>query len=979
METIKDAAKRIEKINRLIPDKNTRNIVFNFDDEYDGFMEDDDQFLHYFNNILILSSNIALHAFLNWKNNIEQTLSNDDKLDYSNSLYRIYNLLDRVYDPLKFNIGFLSDFIVDLNIDYLLDTEDSKSFIEATGLTSFYNFDRKNNKLSKYIYFLQRKKFSDRYRCREYGFEQLCECIKMFAFLRDCKIDFNEIQIDEVSMKTVVVDASDINGSLFDKIDLKYSICIINDREAYYVEDYDFFDPRKLLQSNDKVQILSLNYVSFNCMENFKLYISDFIINTIEDSKEDVYYLIGDTLIEDFILDYDIVNTYSKKSSSVFFKDYILLNNKYIKEIALTITDALSIKTKQRIKKVYEAKYKSIFETMYVTSLYNKRDVVSYRWDEIVLFLLLEEGIHDFLKFLLQYETFDSLLLSFYRRYGRESINSICQAEPFILNHTDKIQYVTSSVNGLRDCQAKAIVLLASKLLTMNEWNLEKSYYPTTIDDIINEVDRIYFETQYNDNEKILSFANIISRTLFFVNDFYCGVFKFSRCKKNSILQLESNGLSYAAYKAYNKEKEGWLTQISDEIRNNRREKPVVTFSSSKKSNSKTTIVDVIQKIESAFLRLIHTNKEFSSRKKSNNEILYDTLGRRAIFDETNMKNFMSKVVSAFENVQKNNVTELYRNIKAFLFYLKTGNITDDKCIVNDSYFLENAIYPIVGQYYCGVTSRDGYRYSLFKVDTLSADKNSSSLNIKVISDDEFDFGYSYYCVPNNNRIASFDGNDVADHIWVSPIIIPCSVFMTSIATQIEYLEKKEDYNRVVELIYESDKNIYEKLFGSLDNAKVVMPILFDNSNSKFYKRHYYIIRKEEQVVAVAALYKSTDFRWDTDNIRIAFDDAGVVRPESFEVAIDYLKDIFDDCIGTSFCLIDDLCVKEEFRNRGIAKSLIMWLSKKAESENLSVILSVYNENNVAFDLYSSVGFIPYAEVSNVEDCRKNYIKMIKK
>lgn len=975
---IKDTSKRIEKINWLIPDKNTRNIIFNFDDEYDGFMEDNDQFLHYFNNILILASNIALHAFLKWKN-IDQSLSEVNKTNYSNSLYRIYNLLDRVYDPLKFNISFISDFIVDLNIDYLLDQEDSKSFVEATGLASFFNFNRKNNKLSKYVYFLQKKKCSDRYRCKEFGFEQLCECINMFAFLHNCRVNFKETQIEEIYTKTVVVDVSDISGSLFDEVDLQYSICVVNNREVYYVEDYEFFDPRKLSQNKDKNQVLTLNYISLNGTENFKLHISDFKIDLVKKCREDEYCLCGDTLVEDFILDYDIVNSSSKESDSIFFRDYILLNNKYIKEIALTITDSLSVKAKQYIKKTYEVKYRGIFEAMYITSLYNKKDVVSYRWDEIVLFLLLEEGIHDFLKFLLQYETFETLLLSFHRRYGRETINSICQSEPFILNHSDKIQYLTSSVNGLRDCQAKAIVLLASKLLTMNEWNLEKSYYPTTIDDIINEVDRIYFEKQYNENEKLLNFANIVIRTLFFINDFYCGIFKYYRCKKNSILQLESNGLSYAACKAYGKEKESWISQISDEIKSDKRNKYMDSFVSSKKAYNKAASKDIIQKVETVFSVLINANRKFSGRKNANNEILFDTLGRRSIFDETSMNNFKSKIISVFENSHRNSVQELYLVVKSFLFFLKTGVATDNKCIVNETYSLENAIYPIVGQYYCGVTSRDGYRYSFFKVDTVSADKSSHSVNIKVISDDEFDFGYSYYCVPNINRIASFDGNDAADYIWVSPIIIPCSIFLIPMATQIESLEKCEDYDSVVELIYESDNNVYEKLFGSLDNAKLVMPILFDNSNSKFSKNHYYIIKKQEQVVAVAALYKSTDFKWDTDNIRIAFEDAGVELPETFEEAVNYLKEIFDDCIGASFCLVDDLCVKEEFRNRGIGKSLVMYLSKKAESENLSVVLSVYNENNVAFDLYSSVGFIPYAEVSIAEDCSKNYIKMIKK
>ncbi len=979
MKTIKDTSVRIEKIEKLIPDRNTRNLIFNFDDEYDGFMEDDDLFLYYFSNILILSSNIALHAFLNWKNNAKQNLSTVQDMNYSNSLYRIYNLLDRVYDPLKFNIDFISDFIVDLNIDYLLGTEAAVSFVEATGLTAFFNFNKTNNRLSKYIYFLQKKKFSDRYRCREFGFEQLCECLSMFSFLRDCKVKFKERTIDEMPMKTVVMDVSDIGGCPFDELDFKYSVCVFNNREAYYIEDYELFDPRKLSQSKTKIQILTLNYISFNGMENIKLHLSDFEIKSIIGIKEDAYCLAGETLVEDFILDYDIVNMSSRMLDPVFFRDYILLNNKYIKEVALTITDSLSIKTKQLIKKTYEAKYKGIFEAMYVTSLYNKRDIISYRWDEIILFLLLEEGIHDFIRFLLQYETFESLLTAFYRRYGRETIDSICQSEPFILNHSEKIQYVTAAVNGLRDCQAKAIVLLASKLLTVNEWNLEKSYYPTTIDDIINEVDRIYFDVRYSDNEKILCFTNIVLKTVFFINDFYCGIFKYSRCKKNSILQLESNGLSYASYKVYNKEKEGWINQISDEIRSSKHEKANEVSVSSKNSYTKDTNYDVIQKIEKAFSRLIISNKEFSNRRKSDNEILFETLGKRSIFDEANMESFKSEIIAAFKNTENNISQNLYRSVKSFLYYLKTGIVNDNKCVVDETYSLENAIYPIVGQYYSGVTSRDGYRYSFFRIDSLSTDKVTHSLNIKVISDDEYDFGYSYYCVPNINRIASFGGNDVADRIWVSPIIVPCSIFSTPLATHIEPLEKDEDFDSVVELIYESDKNTYEKLFGSLDNARVVMPILFNNDNSKFSKDHYYIIKKDEQVVAVAALYKSSDFSWDTDNIRIAFNDVGVAFPQSFEMAINYLKDIFDDCIGNSFCLIDDLCVKKEFRNRGIGKSLVMYLSKKAEAENLSVILSVYNENNIAFDLYSSIGFIPYADYSDEKDCYRNYIKMIKK
>ena len=980
MKVYKDVAERIEKIKKLIPDKNTRNLVFNFDDEYDDFLSDDDLFLSYFSNILLITSSIVLHIFLKWKNDLKLNKESEKNTDFSNSLCRIYNMLDRVYDPLKFNGDFIGDLIINLNIDYLLSNKTSTSFIKTTGISDFFRFNVSNNRLTKYIYYLKQKNFSSKYICDRFGFEQLCECIKIFSFLQECKITFLEqngiLQYDglETKIRRVRVDVSEITNCPFTEIDLKHSIYIIN-TEAYFVEDYDFFDPKKFSQSENKEQKLCLNYCSFSNMDNFKFYITDFKIEP--DDKLDAYYMFGETFVENFILDYDIINVSSKKMDPVFFKDYFLLNNKYIKELSLTITDTLSIKTKNIIKKTYEAKYAGVFKAMYVTSLYNNHSIVSYRWDEIILFLLLEEGIHDFLHFFLRYEKFDSLINSFERRYGEEKIESICNAEPFILNHSAKFQYSTSK-NDVLDCQAKAIVLLASKLFTLNEWNLEKSYYPTTIDDIIAELERINSksESDYSESEKILYFTNTVLRVLLFINNFYRGIFKYARCKKNSILELEVNGLSYATYKAYSKEKENWIYQMNLEIKNSKQVKIDIQNHFPKKLYTNKNKEDVICKIRTAFSMLIETNNNFSDRRNSNNEILFETLGKRNLFDTLDMEGFKERIIF---DLQSSSIQNLYISINDFLRYLKTGNVYDNRCIVGETYNIENAIYPIVGQYYCGVTSRDGYRYSFFRVNSLNLDKTHTSLNIKMISDDQFDFGYSYYCVPNANRIASFGGNDTADRIWISPIIIPCSIFLPQLATQIEQLDDPVDFDGAVELIYESDPYVYKRLFGSIDNAKIIMPILLEDKNSKFFKKHYYIMKQDEEVVAVASLYKSSDYRWNTDNIRFAFDECNIALPETFEMAVNCLNDIFNDYIGNSYCLIDDLCVREDYRNRGLGKSMVMYLSKEEETEGRSVILSVYNENNIAFNLYSSVGFIPYANVFSDSEDDRNYIKMIKK
>lgn len=968
---------KLAKIERLVPDKNLRNLIFNFDDDYSDFLTDERSCLSYFSNLLVVVANTVLNAFLQWKTASDgQSSAHADGGGFSNSMSRLYNMLDRAYDPIKFNSDFIDDLIINLDIDYLLDTDISTSFVESIGISGFFNFPRRNNRLSKYIYYLKQKRVSSRFVC-DFGVEQLCECLRIFPFLCDCTMNYEARTFGDTELLGVVIDTTECPDCPYDAIDLKYSICIKN-KTAYYVEDFRFDDAKVFERNPTKEQSVTLNYVPLEGLDSLKLMLRNGVEGA-EKINEAEYCLHNTSIIERFLLDYDIINIslLGKDTNSVFFKDYILLNNRYIKELALTIADTITIKTKQEIKKKYEAKYAGIFDTMYVTSLYSGNDTENYRWDEIVLFFLLEEGIYNFLCFLLQHEKFNAFMYSFNRRFGQSRIEAICRAEPFIENPEMNVQYSTS-VKGIIDRQAKAIILLASRLLTLNEWNLEKSYYPTTVDDIIIEFDRVNSSAKYRDEEKVLYFVNTVLRVVLFVNTFYHGIFRYAYCKKRSILELEGKGLYYSNYKKYNKAKDAWILEMKEEIGNNRHGNLCVGADSQKWLYTQSSIDDITSKLEAAFSLLTETNARLGSRYNNNNEMLFDSLGKQSLFVAEDMLEFKQRILEALKETTRSLLPNLYSTIRSFLLYLKTGNASG-ACVDDASYVIENAIYPIVGQYYCGVTSRDGYRYSYFKVSSSGDNLDDGSLDIKMITDDEFDFGYSYYCVPNINRVASVGQEGRKGRIWVSPIIVPCSVFLPQLASQIETLDNVNDYDQAVELIYNSDTFIYDQLFGSLENAKIVMPALFESKKSKFYKKYYYVIKQDEQVVAISSLYKSSDFKWDTDIVRKAFEDCGVDLPETFDSAVGYLKDIFNDCIGSSFCLIDDLCVRNDCRSRGIGKSLILYLSKKLETEGYSIILSVYCQNAIAYNLHSSIGFIPYSNNKEEIKTGKKYLMMIKK
>ena len=125
----------------------------------------------------------------------------------------------------------------------------------------------------------------------------------------------------------------------------------------------------------------------------------------------------------------------------------------------------------------------------------------------LVGFFSVFRSVFDFLCFILQHESYESFLLAFCRRFGEEKIEEIKRENILIQKPTLNLRYV--NLASETRSKAKAIILLATKLLTIDDINYSSFYFSPSIEDIISDLQKKN-ENQRNIYTKIEKCATII-------------------------------------------------------------------------------------------------------------------------------------------------------------------------------------------------------------------------------------------------------------------------------------------------------------------------------------------------------------------------------------------------------------------------------------------------------------------------------------
>ena len=268
---------KLSQLSSLIPDENLRHIIFNYDDiNNETFLSDDKDCLFYLQNLLNVSAAVIMQAFLQWKKEKLRTHQGE----FSSSMLRIYNILNRAYSPNKLTNNFVDNLLINLAIDHSLNQNEIKSFSQTIGIWNMFNFPQTNNDFSKYIYMLKQSRISSKYKSN-FDFENLCECIEMFAFLHNSSVKLENIGSDELPLYSII-----LNMSRGKSLDLGYSLCVAPydfSKKVYYMFDFDFEDALDKVDIEEREQKIDIEYLCLDKSDSFRL--------LLENSVESAFYL----------------------------------------------------------------------------------------------------------------------------------------------------------------------------------------------------------------------------------------------------------------------------------------------------------------------------------------------------------------------------------------------------------------------------------------------------------------------------------------------------------------------------------------------------------------------------------------------------------------------------------------------------------------------------------------------------------------
>lgn len=166
-------------------------------------------------------------------------------------------------------------------------------------------------------------------------------------------------------------------------------------------------------------------------------------------------------------------------------------------------------------------------------------------------------------------------------------------------------------------------------------------------------------------------------------------------------------------------------------------------------------------------------------------------------------------------------------------------------------------------------------------------------------------------------------------------------------------LNVNDDFERVSELIYNVDPYCYRDVFGNLEKAKIVLPVLMNNQKSIFYRDNYYCAEHNKEIVGIVSFFFHFT-EWDDAVIEDAFGELGLEIPRSYYKVSKYFKEDYN--YYKSVASTCQVSVADQFQNKGIGTFLIRNILDIYGQSDIQ--LNVSTSNNRGIHLYKKFGFI---------------------
>lgn len=437
------------------------------------------------------------------------------------------------------------------------------------------------------------------------------------------------------------------------------------------------------------------------------------------------------------------------------------VNYKYIKNLALAISDAISANagSKEALHKRFSRSYSYIFQkpgtqSQQVLSCEDK----SLDWDTIVIMLLIEASPTAVLEQLMWSvpQTFYDIVNNLYNRTNLpffKAKQSSLDAEVQLIHEKKLIvgeaggfgKISTLKPTGRLLARARAMFIISRLSMLQEEEQDENLIYTGNLRSNISLLQNM---NTNEENEKRIRYACIIlSETLRHLICFYSGLYQYGEQKAEYDLDACDKCLSKAK-----------ITKAQTDLENAFFAAAKATASALAKEKYEADRPKDTLKLFQAFIEFCHPS---AKKNAVNNSCLYTAVGKYEIIDRQVLNKAYARLAAIAEDPYQNADVWVSTTLD-ILEYFKTGSFSDTPY----DHDLFNTIYPFTAVFNRGKENPDGYKTVNFSlnIDLDNDHTPEHQQEINVLSEFSFVRSEVYYCLPNVIR-SNYKW-------WIDPVLI---------------------------------------------------------------------------------------------------------------------------------------------------------------------------------------------------------------
>ena len=171
---------------------------------------------------------------------------------------------------------------------------------------------------------------------------------------------------------------------------------------------------------------------------------------------------------------------------------------------------------------------------------------------------------------------------------------------------------------------------------------------------------------------------------------------------------------------------------------------------------------------------------------------------------------------------------------------------------------------------------------------------------------------------------------------------------------------KKDNLEKIAELLFNTDPYIYPYWFGNVDNCKrELTPLLLEDKFFFNINNLYITIDKgtNEIIGVMCILDKSVDLDYDYSTLK--------AKNERYCFTIvNYIEGLIKEVKEADFAYISNVCIDERYRGQHIGNFMMSYVIDVYKNKLFKeIVLDVLAQNPGAIKLYQNLGFEQFTEI----------------